>query len=65
MDVARKVIAKVVLSNEQKEILTELSKRLGTSESETMRMALMDYAKELNLITETLQRKRQRELEKS
>jgi hypothetical protein len=56
MDVARKVIAKVVLSNEQKQILTELSKRLGTSESETMRMALMDYAKEVHLLTETVHR---------
>jgi hypothetical protein len=43
--VARKLVAKVVLSKEQKQILTELSTRLGTSESETIRMALMDYAK--------------------
>lgn len=56
---ARKLVAKVVLSKEQKQMLTELSTRLGTSESETMRMALMDYAKELNLMSETLQRKRQ------
>jgi hypothetical protein len=56
--VARKLIAKVVLSKEQKQILTELSTRLGTSESETIRTALMDYAKELNLITETVQRKK-------
>lgn len=55
---ARKLVAKVVLSKEQKQILTELSTRLGTSESETIRMALMDYAKELNLMSETLQRKR-------
>jgi len=48
----RKCIAKVVLSKEQKEILTELARRLGTSESETLRMALMDYAKELSLIRE-------------
>lgn len=52
---ARKVIAKVVLSKEQKEILTELSKRLGTSESETMRIALMDYLKDLDLIAEAVQ----------
>ena len=58
---ARKVIAKVVLSKEQKQILTELSTRLGTSESETIRTALMDYAKELNLITETVQRRGQEE----
>jgi ribulose bisphosphate carboxylase small subunit len=48
----RKCIAKVVLSKEQKEILNELARRLGTSESETLRMALMDYAKELSLIKE-------------
>ncbi len=53
---ARKVIAKVVLSKEQKQLLNELSERLGTSESETMRMALMDYAKEVNLIAETMHR---------
>jgi hypothetical protein len=56
--VSKKVIAKVVLSKQQKQILTELAARLGTSESETMRMALMDYAKELNLINQTLQKKR-------
>jgi hypothetical protein len=51
---ARKLIAKVVLSKEQKEILTELSRRLGTSESETIRLALMDYAKELNIMAQSL-----------
>jgi predicted DNA-binding protein len=55
---AKKVVVKVILSKEQKEILGELSSRLGTSESETMRMALMDYVKELSLMTETLHRKR-------
>ncbi|MCW3999755.1 MAG: ribbon-helix-helix protein, CopG family [Candidatus Bathyarchaeota archaeon] len=55
---AKKVIAKVVLSKEQKEILTALSNKLGTSDSETMRIALMDYAKEVNLINEPLQRKK-------
>jgi len=48
----RKCIAKVVLSKEQKEILNELARRLGTSESETLRMTLMDYAKELSLVKE-------------
>ncbi|MEM3697132.1 MAG: ribbon-helix-helix protein, CopG family [Candidatus Bathyarchaeia archaeon] len=52
----RKCIVKVVLSKEQKEILTELARRLGTSESETLRMALMDYAKELSLIKERMHR---------
>jgi len=52
----RKCIVKVVLSKEQKEILDELARRLGTSESETLRMALMDYAKELSLIRERIQK---------
>jgi len=52
----RKCIVKVVLSKEQKEILNELARRLGTSESETLRMALMDYAKELSLIRERMQK---------
>ena len=52
----RKCIVEVVLSKEQKEILDELGARLSTSESETLRMALMDYAKELSLIRERVQR---------
>ena len=52
----RKCVVKVVLSNEQREMLSELCSRLGTSESETMRMALMDYVKELSLMTETIHR---------
>jgi hypothetical protein len=47
---AKKCVVKVVLSREQKGILIELSTRLGTSESEAMRMALMDYVKESSLI---------------
>ena len=42
----------MVLSREQKEILNELARRLGISESETLRTALMDYAKELSLVKE-------------
>jgi hypothetical protein len=53
----KKCIAKVVLSREQKEILSELARRLGASESETLRMALMDYAKELSLIKERIHKK--------
>jgi len=56
IEMPRKCIVKVVLSKEQKEILDELARRLGTSESETLRMALMDYAKELSLITERVRR---------
>jgi hypothetical protein len=56
IDMPRKCVVKVLLSKEQKEILIELARRLGTSESETLRMALMDYAKELSLMKETIHR---------
>ncbi|MCW4043938.1 MAG: hypothetical protein NWE94_00275 [Candidatus Bathyarchaeota archaeon] len=52
----RKCVVKVVLSKEQRAILCELARRLGTSESETLRMALMDYAKELSLMSESIRR---------
>lgn len=54
--VARKCVVKVVLSKEQRGILSELARRLGISESETLRMALMDYAKELSLMKESIHR---------
>lgn len=54
--IARKCVVKVVLSKEQRAILSELARRLGTSESETLRMALMDYAKELSLMSESIHR---------
>ena len=54
----RKCVVKVVLSKEQREILVELSTRLGTSQSEAMRMVLMDYAKEVSLMKETLHRRK-------
>jgi predicted DNA-binding protein len=44
------------MSKEQKEILDILASRLGTSQSETLRMALMDYAKELSLMKERIHR---------
>jgi ribulose bisphosphate carboxylase small subunit len=53
----RKCVVKVVLSKEQREILNELARRLGTSESETMRMSLMDYAKELSVMKEIIHKK--------
>lgn len=55
---ARKYVAKVVLSREQKTILYELARRLGVSESEALRTTLMDYAKDMNLVMETVQRDR-------
>ncbi len=60
----RRCVVKVVLSKEQRAILTELSSRLGTSESEAMRMALMDYVKELSLMAETPHRNRKQKREK-
>jgi hypothetical protein len=56
IEMARKCVVKVVLSKEQRELLTELARRLGTSESETLRMALMDYVKELSLMKESIHR---------
>jgi hypothetical protein len=52
----RKCVVKVVLSKQQREMLCELASRLGTSECETLRMALMDYAKELSLMKERIHR---------
>ena len=52
----RKCVVRVILSKEQREILAELCARLGTSESEAVRMALMDYVKELSLMSETIHR---------
>jgi len=51
---AKKCIAKVVLSSEQKQILERIATKLGMSESETMRVAFLEYAKSLSLITEKL-----------
>jgi hypothetical protein len=52
----RKRTVKIVLSSQQHEILKELARRLGTSESETMRTAFMEYAKSLSIITEYVHR---------
>lgn len=56
-------MVKVVLSREQREILVELATRLGTSESEAVRLALMDYVKELSLMSEALHRKKRGDVE--
>ena len=53
----RKVVVKVVLSKEQRELLTVLATRLGTSDSEALRLALMDYVKELSLMSESMHKK--------
>jgi len=54
--VTKKGMVKVVRSKEQREILSELARRLGTSESEMLRTAFMDYAKELSMVKERLHR---------
>ncbi len=54
----RRCIVKVVLSKEQKRILCMLAARLGFSESEMMRVALMAYAKDMNLVKESVQREK-------
>ena len=48
----RKSVVKVVLSPQHKEILDNICVKLGQSESETMRIAFIEYAKSISLITE-------------
>jgi hypothetical protein len=43
---------KVFLSKQQQEILTKIADKLGQSESEVLRMAFMEYARSISLITE-------------
>jgi hypothetical protein len=47
---------KVVLSKEQKKILTEFARRLVTNDRETLRMAMMDYVTALSLLKVTIHR---------
>jgi hypothetical protein len=56
-------VAKVVLSKEQKTMLCELARRLGVSESEMLRTMLMEYAKDLRLVAETVYREKYGPLE--
>ncbi|MCL6579850.1 MAG: ribbon-helix-helix protein, CopG family [Candidatus Bathyarchaeota archaeon] len=48
----KKCIVRVVLSPQHKEILDNICRKLGQSESETLRMAFLQYAEKLSLITE-------------
>jgi hypothetical protein len=50
--VPRRTIVRVVLSLQHKEILDIICHKLGQSESETLRMAFLQYAEKLSLITE-------------
>jgi hypothetical protein len=49
---AKKHIVRVVLSQQQKELLDKICQKLGQSESETLRIAFLQYAEKLSLITE-------------
>ena len=53
----KKQIVKVILSKEQREILKEIARKLGLSESEVMRIILMEYAKSISIITEKMHEK--------
>jgi hypothetical protein len=55
--VARKHIVRVVLSPQHKELLDQICETLGQSESETLRVAFLEYAKSISLITEELHRR--------
>jgi hypothetical protein len=59
-EVPRKSIVRVVLSPQHREILDLICRKLGQSESETMRMAFLQYAEKLGLITEKVCRKIQK-----
>jgi len=52
--IAKKNIVKVVLSRQHKEILEDICRKLGQSESETLRIAFLEYAKSISLITEKI-----------
>jgi hypothetical protein len=55
----RKYIARVVLSPQHKEILDNICARLGQSESETLRVAFLEYARSISLITEKVHGRRE------
>jgi hypothetical protein len=46
--VPRKYIVRVVLSPQHKEILDNICVKLGQSESETLRVAFLEYAKSIS-----------------
>ena len=48
------VIVKVVLSTQQAEMLDKIASKLGMSKSEMLRVAFLEYAKSISLITETV-----------
>jgi len=52
LKLAKKHIVRVVLSKQQKELLDRICYKLGQSESETLRIAFLQYAEKLSLVTE-------------
>ncbi len=48
----KKNIVRVVLSSQHKEILDNICVKLGQSESETLRIAFIEYARSISLVTE-------------
>ena len=48
----QKQIVRVVLSPQHKELLDKICEKLGQSESETLRMAFLQYAEKLSLVTQ-------------
>jgi hypothetical protein len=52
LKVAKKHIVRVVSSKQQKELLDKICLKLGQSESETLRIAFLQYSEKLSLITE-------------
>jgi hypothetical protein len=53
----RKHVVRVVLSPQHKEMLENICVKLGQSESETLRVAFLDYAKSISLVTEKVHKK--------
>lgn len=53
----RNYIVRVVLSPQHKEILDDICAKVGQSESETLRIAFLEYAKRTSLIAERVHRK--------
>jgi hypothetical protein len=51
-DLPKRYVVKVLLSPQHKQLLDKICVKLGQSESETLRIAFIQYAKELNLVTE-------------
>jgi len=51
-DLPKRYVVKVLLSPQHKQLLDKICVKLGQSESETLRMAFMQYAEKLSLVTE-------------